>query len=441
MRGPSVQEALLRFGLALGAVLSPGVARAEGDADEPAPAPAPTPPLDALTIAKLVDRLAHADNDERDRVHRILGRGGRAVVAPLIELLKSADATAGAWAAEVLALVGRDAIDAADALAVGLGRDGMDWPCANALEALGPPGIPGLVRGLAFEREGSRLAALVSLEKVGPLPESAFAPLAKAAKDPSEDIRSGAAGCLAKLDLPLAVRLASISTLVADPSSEVRSAVLHALIEAAGTDVGAVVPLALLAGDPQALLRVQATKAIAAAPRSTSERDVVENTLSRGLGDRDGDVRAAAIEAFIDHDLADDVVRERISSMTEDADTDVRVESLRALGRAKALDDAARKRLEKGLVDPESRVKIAAAAALARSGVDVERALDVLFGREGIYHAVERARLEVVRFAGELGPASAAARKRLESIVKDQAEEYRAAAEAATRRIDEAAKK
>lgn len=409
-------------------------ARARDDTPEPAA------PLDASAIATLVDRLAHGTGEERDAAHKALGRGGKAVVAPLIAVLKGTDSTAGAWAAEALALVGPDAVDAAEALTVGLGRDGMDWPCANALEALGAPGIPGLLRGLAFERAGSRQAALVSLAKVGPLPQSALAALSKSATAPEEEIRSGAAAAIAKVDAPPSALRNALASLVADASTDVRATVARSLSAATGQEPGAVRLLALLAGDPDEYVRMTATSEIARVPRSDDDAETCLNTLARGVADRTAHVRAAAIEAYAASRLDDERLRAQIASLSDDPDANVRLEGLRMLGLAKIVDDAGRARLERALSDPDSGVRVVASAARARLGIEVERALDFLFGEEGIYHANEWVRNEVVRAAGELGPASAAARKRLEHVRLDRSDEFRKAAEAAIERLDAATK-
>ena len=425
---PARRFAAIAFSLAASCVLLP-IARAD---DGPA--------IDGRPVAKWLDLLAHGDDHERTLAMKALGKGGKAVVPPLVALLKGDDARTGAWAAETLGLVGEGAVEAADALAAGLLRDGMDWPCAFALERLGAPGVPGLVAGLAGERQGTRMAALVSLSKVGEaLPASALPALRKTVADSDAEVRGATASCLSRIAVAPAIRLAVLAPLVADPSPDVRSQVVSALVAAAGGEPASVLPLALLSGDPDYGIRAAATTALSKVPRGEGDDDVVANALARGLADLDEHVRVAAIAGVVDGALVDGVLGERVRAIEGDPSARVRAEVVRVWGFSRAPDAEVRKRVETAFCDPDAIVRVVAAAAMVRRGYDVKRGLDFLLGEEGIYHGLETVRDAVVRSMGDLGPASAEARARLEKITTDPAAEIRAAAQNALRRLDEAA--
>lgn len=400
--------------------------------DEPVPTS-----LDVKSVARWLEILATGEDADRDRAANALAKAGKSVVAALVRMLDTGGARAGAWAAETLARLGSDGAPAVEALERGLLREGTDWPCAHALERIGPAGVPALVRGLAAQREESRRASLSSLSKASPLPAELFAPVAKRLDDSDEGMRADAIFVIAASLAPASTRRSALAAHVADPSDSVRAAIARSIVAASGGEPGAVLPLALLCGDPAEHVRAAATAQIVLAVRREDERDVVSTTLARALADPADEVRRAAMVAVVESGGEFVTLQERVlvEPRTEVV-PELRAEVVRAWGRSSRGDDEVRARLEPALKDESAFVRIAAAAGLARRGLETERAFDVLFGEAGIYHGDARVRDAVVRACGELGTwARVAARARLAPILKDRAEEIRRSAEEAMERL------
>lgn len=400
--------------------------------DEPAPTS-----LDEKSVARWLEILATGEDADRDRAASALAKAGTSVVAALVRMLDTGGARAGAWAAETLARLRSDGAPAVEALERGLLREGTDWPCAHALERIGPAGVPALVRGLAAPRDESRRASLSSLSKASPLPAELFAPVAKRLDDSDEGMRADAIFVIAASLAPASARRSVLAAHVADPSDSVRAAIARSIVAASGGEPGAVLPLALLCGDPAEHVRAAATEQLVRAVRREGEEDVVRMALVRALADVNAEVRGVAIREAVDRDLADPTLWSKVLvDPATEADAEPRAEIVRAWGRSPRGDADVRTRLESALGDESVFVRIAAATGLARRGFETERALDVLFGEEGIYHGDARVRDAVVRACAELGTAAReTATARLVPILKDRAEEIRRSAEEALERV------
>lgn len=237
---------------------------------EPAPSAPPEVPttLSAEAEGWVQTMLTSEDTDARIAAHNQLAGLGKAVVPRMIEILDadSGNEGSGAWAAEVLILLGPDAAPAAEALAQQLiETTECNATTSTALGAIGKPAVPHLIRALSSAHPQSRLWAADALGKLAEHAGAAVPKLVALLDDPDEDVRAAVVFALRDLG-PAAHPRATQRLLEMLGSVEETSHadIVDALAAAVPTDAVVRKRLeALAVEDPDEFVRETATKALA----------------------------------------------------------------------------------------------------------------------------------------------------------------------------------
>ncbi|MDF1699913.1 MAG: HEAT repeat domain-containing protein [Planctomycetota bacterium] len=233
----------------------------------PAPDPVVKPVLPPEAEAWVETMLTAEDSDARIEAHRKLGALGQVVVPRMIEILDAdtGDDGNGAWAAEVLILLGPEAAPAAPALTQQL----METTVCNAttsaaLIAIGKPALPHLIRALSSSIPASRVWAADALGELAEHTEDVPPALVALLDDPEPEVRSAVLFALRDFGSKAHPRATNrLLTMVATQDESVRAQVVEALA-AATTDAGVKARLEALAEmDPSEDVRYAAREALA----------------------------------------------------------------------------------------------------------------------------------------------------------------------------------
>ncbi len=233
-----------------------------GDAPTRDPAVALSPEAEGWVETMLTSE----DSDERIAAHKKLAALGAVVVPRMIAIL-DADAGnegTGAWAAEVLILLGPAAEPAAAALAQQLMETTVcNATTATALAGIGKPAVPHLIRALSAKIPAARQWAADALGDVAEHAGAATPALVGLLDDSNEGVRS--AVLYALRDLGPAAHPRATAPLLALLSSddEVVRADVVAALAAAATDAEVRKRLEALAkDDPDDYVRESAREAL-----------------------------------------------------------------------------------------------------------------------------------------------------------------------------------
>ncbi len=166
----------------------------------PSEAPPRQPPVVPTTLSAEAEgwvqtMLTAEDTDARIAAHNKLAALGKAVVPRMIQVLDadSGNEGTGAWAAEVLILLGPAAAPAAEALAQQLMETTeCNATTSTALGAIGKPAVPHLMRALSSAHPESRKWAADALGKLAEHAGAAVPGVVKLLEDPDEDVRGAA---------------------------------------------------------------------------------------------------------------------------------------------------------------------------------------------------------------------------------------------------------
>ncbi len=232
-------------------------------------APAPPPPgLSSEAEAWVQTMLTAEDSDARIAAHKKLAGLGKVVVPRMIEILEADTGNDGngAWAAEVLILLGADAEPAAEALTQQLMETTeCNATTSTALVGIGAPAVPFLVRALSAEIPAARSWAAQGLGDLAEHAASAVPAIVKLLDDANEDVQTSAVNTLASLEgkaHPLATD--RLLKMLEDENDSVRWDVVHALEAAVSTIEAVRTRLTKLAkDDPDESVREAAAEALA----------------------------------------------------------------------------------------------------------------------------------------------------------------------------------
>ena len=215
--------------------------------------------------------LTLEDTDARVAAMNKLGALGTVVVPRMIQILDedTGNDGNGAWAAEVLIMLGSDAAPAAEALAQQLiETTECNATTSTALAAIGKPAVPHLIHALSSKHPESRTWAADALGTLAEHADAAVPTLVKLLDDANDDVRSATIFALRDLGAkahPAATTklLALLSTLGPDDEVE-RSDVVDALAAAVATNPTVRTRLeALSKDDPDEYVRERAADALA----------------------------------------------------------------------------------------------------------------------------------------------------------------------------------
>jgi HEAT repeat protein len=202
--------------------------------------------------------------------------------------------------------------------------------------------LPAFTKSLTHKEVSVRRSAALALGKMGAPAQSALPELARLLDDKDQSTRLTCIDALSKVGVKVAASLTpSLLKAAQDKSAVVREASLKALSR----------------------LKVKGTDAFAA--------------VTKGVSDKNPDVRLAAAEYIIDHKAPASAVQALIK-MTRDEDEDQRNEAMEALGSLGPKAGAAVTRLAELLNDKERPLQVTAAEALGNIGEPALQVLDAL---------------------------------------------------------------
>ncbi len=317
-------------------------------------------------VEPILVRLESAQESDWEPALNEVRNLGRAAVAPLVEGLKSANTTRRCACLMALGGLGRDAIEARDAMAALLDAEpDVSSKAALALAHTGDArGLAILGQLLASEDERTLIGALDAVTQLGHAAGPVRAQVTDLLASPSVDVRRWAACALGAIGDGDAT--GDLEPLLADPSSRVRAQAAEALVALGDDDAQVRAVLQATATDPSEHVQTVSASARARLGDSSAVGD-----LRRLLGSDSWEVREAAAGGLIPlwGDAAgatDELVR-----CLDDPQRDVRRASARTLSAIASPE--LRDRLEAPLSacgdDGDPYLSLWAASALAKCGV------------------------------------------------------------------------
>lgn len=425
---------VLWLALILGSV---GTARGQGE-----------PTVDGKSLAQWVDALRRVDHKPWLAL-RAIGRFGpkaAAAVPSLIAALDDGSERVQSLAIAALEQIGPDAAAAAPALVGKLGDErfvsafGIPGPppthrAVEALVAIGPAAVPGLIGALGGDSQEIRIWATRALGELGPAARPAVPALARLLKERGFDDGESAAKALGAIG----------------PSASEAIPTIHSVLDALGPDDGhAGVLLEALdkigappsAGmiqeldDPDPAIRE--TAAFSLGEFGATARPAVPR-LEAALRDPVRSVRVEAACALVRIDPANDRALPVLIESLDDTDTDVLLTALGALEELGPKAVAAAPKLKtiierpdlrhKDFVGDQLRLTIESARASAAAALAIVSP-DPSPGVPALLKLMDRGDNEADWYAidalGSLGPKASAAAPALAALTRDRRSRYEA---------------
>jgi len=344
------------------------------------PPSAALPPEAEALIRALVEEKDHA---AREAAHQKLPDYGTAIVKPLADALDRPDVDdgIGAWIAETLGALGPEAKDAAPALGRRL-MTGGDCSATTswALEMIGPPGLPHLVKAVAQGPPPARLWATRAVsnlaEEMGKEAAAALPALSAALGDPEAEVRANASYALGYLGIPDAGASERLRKLLDDPSPEVVPAAYEAVLRLGLFDDAAAERARALFARPDEERASMCDQVLVAFDAHLEDDAIAVPLLRLGLEPREGRnawVRRVAIGLLLGRQVDDaDLVAEYAAGPARDDDPEDWLDRAEVLveagpnGRAAAVPLLARV-LE---LSPSTENRVQAAGALVAAATE-----------------------------------------------------------------------
>ncbi len=336
------------------------------------------------TIDKFTDRFNHVEARVKEKhggfPRASDGKAGKGIVPGLVEALKHKAEGMRDQAAQVLGLLGEDAVGAVPALTGAL-KDrsaAVRASAAGALGAIGPEAkeaVKPLVALLKDEDEEARAAAARGLGGIGADAKEAADALLDLVKKGESSTRAAAAEALGKIGPDASkppVVAALLDLLKKGEDEEARAAAAFGLggLQAKGPGVVAALTGAL--GDKQEEVRAAAVAALGKLGAVEAKGAVA--AVAKALGDKSEEVRLAAAEALGElGEAAKEAVPALTTALGDKAD-DVRAAAATALGAVGSAAKSAVPKLAEALGDSSAEVRDSALEALGLLGADAKEA-------------------------------------------------------------------